>query len=184
VTGGGFSTTIRFNQDVDLDERTIVVTGEYRLAPRVGLQLGVGAILDGNARVGQTNHDVGAGFALTVAGSWLIAPEGEALPFVLAGISLGGSTAPAGPENITAVDARLSIVVGKTFAEAFTPYVVGRVFGGPVFWSIGDEGVVGGDSHHYAVGFGASLRTGAFDLFAEWLPAGERSVNLGVGWSW
>ena len=183
VTGGGFSTTIKFDQDVHLDERTILVTGEYRLAPRVGLQLGAGAILDGTARVGNTDVDIGAGFAVTGAASWLAVPEGEATPFLLGGVSLGVSTAPAGASRITAVDARLSVVVGKTFAQMFTPYVVGRVFGGPVYFTIAGDDQVGGDSHHYAVGFGATLRAGAVDVFAEFVPLGEQSVSVGLGWS-
>ncbi|HKA91813.1 MAG TPA: hypothetical protein VKE22_29325 [Haliangiales bacterium] len=149
----------------------------------MGVQLGLGAILDGNARVAQVDNDVGAGFAATVAASWLAVPEGEVRPFVLTGLSLGVSTAKAGADRLTAVDARLSVVVGKTFARVLTPYVAGRVFGGPVYWTIAGDSVVGGDSHHYSVGFGATLRPGAIDVFAEWMPLGERSVNVGVGWS-
>ncbi len=159
------------------------MTGEYRVAPTVGLQLGVGAILDGNARVAQADADVGAGVAATVAGSWLAVAEGELRPFVLTGLSLGVSTAKAGADQLTAVDARLSVVVGKTFAQVFTPYVAGRVFGGPVYWTIAGDSLVGNDSHHYTVGFGATLRTGSLDVFAEWMPFGERSVSAGVGWS-
>jgi hypothetical protein len=118
-----------------------------------------------------------------VAASWLILAEGDVRPFLLTGLGFGASTTKAGGDRLTAMDLRLSVVVGKTFVEMFTPYLVGRVFAGPVKWTILGESVTGGDTHHYTVGFGATLRVGGLDVFAEVLPLGEQALNVGLGWS-
>ena len=116
------STTIRFDgRDVDFDERTLQASLDYRVLPTVGISFGVGAILDGNLRVGDADFDIDPGVAGTVAASWLILPEGDVRPFLLTGLGFGASTTKAGGERLTALDLRLSVVVGKTFAQMFTP---------------------------------------------------------------
>jgi len=184
AAAGGVSTTIRFDdRDVDFDERTVQANLDYRIARTVSVSFGVGAILDGNLRVGDTDFDIETGVAGTVAASWLALPEGEVTPFLLVGLGAGASTTKAGGERLTAIDVRGSVVVGKTFLEQLTPYVVGRVFGGPVRWTIAGASVTGGDTHHYTVGVGTTLRVSGLDLFAEVLPLGERALNVGLGWS-
>ena len=178
------STTIRFSgRDVDFDERTLQASLDYRVLQTVGISFGVGAILDGNLRFNNMDFDIKAGVAGTVAVSWLALPEAEVRPFLLVGVGFGASTTEAGDERLTALDLRGSVVIGKTFFDTLTPYLVGRVFGGPVKWTIAGASVTGGDTHHYTVGVGATLRISGLDVFAEVLPLGERALNVGLGWS-
>jgi hypothetical protein len=81
----------------------------------------------------------------------------------------------------TASDARIGIMVGKTFAERVVPFVAARAFLGPVDWKLRGVDVRGSDLHHYAVGGGTSYRIpGKLDLFAEVIALGEQSASLGV----
>jgi hypothetical protein len=51
-----------------------------------------------------------------------------------------------------------------------------------VSWTIDGRDETGGDTHHYTVGAGASVRLpGRIDLFVEGSPLGERSFSLGLG---
>ena len=109
------STTIRFDgRDVDFDERTLQASLDYRVLRTVGISFGVGAILDGNLRVGDADFDIDPGVAGTVAASWLILPEGDLRPFLLTGLGFGASTTKAGGERLTALD-----LPGEQFQHTF-----------------------------------------------------------------
>jgi hypothetical protein len=76
------------------------------------------------------------------------------------------------------------VLFGHSFAGIWNPYVVGRVFGGPVHWNIDGADVVGSDRHHYAIGLGGSISLGSsVDLVAEGAFFGERSFVLGMSYS-
>jgi hypothetical protein len=149
----------------------------------------VGAIVGGRASAGGVDHDVAPGVAASLTGSWLALYEGEARPFVLLALTLSGSTTTTtlasgggAAQRLTAFDARLSVLAGKTFLERVTPYAAARVFGGPVWWTLDGAGVTGGDQHHYALGAGVTVRLpGALDVFVEGMALGERSLNAGAG---
>lgn len=81
-----------------------------------------------------------------------------------------------------AIDARLGLIVGKTFWNTLTPYAGVRVFGGPIFWRFQGQDIQGTDQYHYqlALGFSSSL-PGKVDLFAEAVPLGERAFSIGGG---
>jgi hypothetical protein len=90
------------------------------------------------------------------------------------------------PQNVgyVAFDLRFGTVVGTTVWHLLTPYIVGRVFGGPVYWRYLGAPIVGTDDHHWQVGGGLSARLGRrVDLFAEGVPLGERGVTAGAGYS-
>ncbi len=96
------------------------------------------------------------------------------------------SAAPSGTgetdASFFAADARLGLIVGKTFWNVLTPYAGVRVFGGPIFWRFQGKDIQGTDQYHYqlALGFSSSLPVG-IDLFAEAVPLGERAVSVGGG---
>jgi len=180
VTGGFFSTELKLGGgEVSLSETTLMASASYHPGPSVGFDLGLGAILDGEA--GAHDGDVAAGAAATAAVTWLALYEAERRPFLLLSLSLAGSRTDAvsddGQEHsLTAFDARFGAMVGKTFGPA-TLYAVARAFGGPVTWTLGGEEVTGGDAHHYTVGAGAALRFARrVDLGLEGMPLGERSA--------
>jgi hypothetical protein len=188
-SAGGFDTTLTFDgRHVDLREATAFATLSWQKSPRWSYQLTAGGIFDGSVDPsGADQGDVGAGGALSVGASWLGVYEDERRPFLQLAGTFGFSTVTAISDDgerhrLTAGDLRLGALVGKTFFSRVTAYAAARVFGGPVFWRLGGESVVGGDTHHFAVGAGAILRLpGRVDVFAEGMALGERSVSLGAG---
>jgi hypothetical protein len=182
VTGGYFSTELELGDaDVDLSQSTVMAAASYQANPSFGFDLGLGAILDGE--MGAHEGDVSAGAAVTAAATWLALFEGERRPFVLLSLSLAGSRTAAVSDDgmshsLTALDARLGAMAGKTFGP-FTPYAAARAFGGPVSWTLGGEEVTGGDAHHYTIGAGATLRFARrLHIAVEGMPLGERSATL------
>ena len=182
VSGGYFSTELELGDgEVSLSEATIMASASYQPNPSVSLDLGLGAILGGE--MGEHAGDVSPGAAVSAAATWLALFETERRPFLLLSFSLAGSRTEAvsddGEEHaLSAFDARLGAMVGKTFGPA-TPYAVARAFGGPVSWTLGGEEVSGGDAHHYTVGAGAALRLGRrLNLGVEGMALGERSATL------
>lgn len=182
---GGFSTTIEFgDRDVDLEQLTANATLGWQRSPRWGFLLTLGGVIDG-AVTTDMERDVGPGFVGSVGATWLPLFETERRPFLLTSLSFGGSMTTAESDDgqahrWTAFDLRLGAMLGKTFADRFTPFVAGRVFAGPVSWRLGSESETGGDAHKYTAGGGLSFRIpGSLDLFAEVMPVGEQSASLG-----
>ena len=185
VAGGGFRTELSFgDRSVDIGEESVTATLAWHKDPRFGVELGLGAILDGRLTVDGVAHDVAPGFAASATGSWLALLETGARPFLLFSLTASVSTAATGADRVTALDLRAGAIVGKTFLDRLTPYLAARVFGGPVYWTLDGASVTGSDQHHFAIGGGASVRLpGGVDLLAEGMALGERSVNVGVGLS-
>jgi hypothetical protein len=153
------------------------------LLPRLSLEVVAGAILGGKLTPeGEASQDVGTGAAFSIGGSWLALLETERRPFIAFSLSLSGSVASTDTRNITAGDARLGVVAGKTFADRVTVYAAARIFSGPVTWRIDGEDVSGGDVHHYTVGAGLRVNLPAnLDAFVEAMPLGEQSFGAGLG---
>jgi hypothetical protein len=125
--------------------------------------------------------------SVTAARSWFGGAKDEAFlaTSLTIGVSSAHTTDAAGASvALTAQDNRLGLLVGRNFAGIWSPYAVARVFGGPVFWHVDGEDVVGSDRHHYALGLGGSFTiAGSLDVVAEAAFLGERSVALGLGYS-
>ncbi len=188
VSGGGFRSELTFTggRGVDVGEQSVTATLSWHKDPRFGVEGGLGAILGGRLTFAGVDHDVAPGFAATVAGSWLALFEDGARPFVLvtATASVSTATTDGGAARLTAFDLRAGLVVGKTFFARLTPYVAGRVFAGPVSWTLDGADVTGSDQHHFSVGGGATLRLpGGVDVFAEGMAFGERALDAGIGLS-
>ncbi|MCU0700732.1 MAG: hypothetical protein MUC96_29835, partial [Myxococcaceae bacterium] len=153
---------------------------EYRLSDRWTLAAAAGAIVAGRLVADAETFDFRGGAVGSVSGSFLALEQGRFWPFIMVAASLAVSGVQAVPTAYWAVDGRLTATVGYTFFDRVTPYAVGRVFGGPVFW----RGRTGTDLFHYQVGAGlvVGLPLG-FDLSAEVVPLGEQRVTAGVGFS-
>ena len=81
-------------------------------------------------------------------------------------------------------DLRLSVVVGKTFFQALSPYAVLRGFGGPIWWQIRGRDVLGTDAYKFQIGAGLSVTMPrGFDAFIEGVPLGEKALSTGLGYS-
>jgi hypothetical protein len=163
-------------------------------------QIGAGGIAGGTLVHGAARDTIGPGFAGFAGIAKRVVDGRGALPFVQLtgtlsithaltrndGTRTDGTLAPGGrPETprYTAFDFRFGVIAGKTFGDAFTPYAVARVFGGPIFWQLDGEKVTGTDLYKYQLGGGLSLALfdRRLDVFVEGVGLGERAVAAGVG---
>ena len=104
-------------------------------------------------------------------------------PVVLGGEDRDVGDGPSG-SLYAALDLRLGALVGTTIAGVLSPYAVGRVFGGPVYWAYQGEDVIGTDAHHYQLGAGLTVVAfGRVNVFAEGVPIGERSFAAGTAFA-
>jgi hypothetical protein len=191
VSYGVFGTDLIFlsGASASIERRAISATFERRMSDTWTLAASAGAGLPGHILLGGERYLIEPGFFAAVASSWrVLAGEGE-LPFLLLSVTLGGSGASTRHLRVEseraallAFDARLGLVVGKTFWDVLSPYAATRVFGGPIFWSRGGEDLIGSDLRHFqfALGMAAALPN-SIDFFAEIAPLGERAVNVGGG---
>ena len=109
-----------------------------------------------------------------------------ALPFLTAAAGFAVSqarTERAGEQaTLSAVDRRLSLLVGKQLGGRVSPYAGGSIFGGGVKWQLDGAEVRGGDLHHYQVLAGCSVALPwGLDAFLEGAPLGERALSGGAG---
>jgi hypothetical protein len=167
---------VRNSADVALD---------YMPIPRLTLEAGAGPFLGGRMITQGTHFEMGPGFAGAIGASYRVLDADGAIPFVLLTSQLSYVSSATEGVGYNAFDLRLGMAVGTTFWRIFTPYVVGRAFGGPIYWRFqGTALPAGTDDHHWQVGAGFSLSLGSrFDLFAEGVPLGEQGATAGLGYS-
>lgn len=165
---------------LQLEAMAVSASFEWRASPRWTLAVAAGAIVAGRLVASAETFDFRAGVVGSVSGSFLALEQGTYWPFIMLAGSLAVSGVQAAPTSYVAIDGRFTAVVGYTLFERVTPYVVGRLFGGPVFW----RRQLGTDLYHYQVGAGfvVGLPLG-FDLSAEVVPLGEQRVTAGIGFS-
>jgi hypothetical protein len=174
---GGFRTTLLFGAAAVLEEQLAVSAAlEWRASERWTLQVAAGGILGGRLDAVAS----GPGAVGSVAASFLALEQGPWWPFLQLSASVAGSGFAATGGPVVALDVRAGLVVGYTFLERLTPYLVGRAFGGPVFRA----GEVGTDASHLQAGLGLVVGLpGGFDLSVEFVPFGEQRLSGGLGWS-
>ncbi len=181
------STGLHFDGGLRVDEirNGSIVVIDYQPLRRLTLEAGVGPFLGGSITTPAVRYSLSPGLVSALGGSWRLLDADGAIPFVLltAQLSYISSSAPQGV-GYDAFDLRFGSVVGTTLWRLITPYVVGRLFGGPVYWRYLGAAIVGTDDHHWQVGGGLSVRLGRrVDLFAEGVPLGEQGVTAGAGFS-
>jgi hypothetical protein len=187
------STGIRFD-DVRPDQTRLanIVTLETMPFPQLDIQLGAG-VIDSQVMMtpGARYNSPDLGVVMVLGGSYRLLDAKGARPFVLATVGLTMSSTRTEMEGgaqtraqYTAFDARGGGAVGWNIAHVLTPYVLGRVFGGPVYWMYQNQKETGTDVYHYQLGggLGIQLRNG-FDIFAEGVPLGELGFSAGIGFS-
>lgn len=168
-----------------LEELALGASYERRVSKKVTLQLSGGGI--GYARVGGRGAEAMRGFFGGAGVSWSVRDEKGPWPFVMVGLSLSASLATpprGGDDALYAFDVRASVTAGYTFWKRFTPYAVGRLFGGPVVQTVGGRSYGGTDLYHVQLGAGFVVGLpGGFDVSAELIPLGEQRVSASVGLS-
>jgi hypothetical protein len=184
------STTLSFGgADAPLSQTGLLAAGAFRLGERFTLQAGAGALLGGTLSAGGVDYRIQPGWLAQAGLTWLALDGETTWPFlsVSATLAASGARTTAGgqpDETLTALDAGLSIAVGKSFLGWLSPYVGVKVFGGPVFWTLAGAPVTGTDVHHYQVALGvAAALPGGFDVVVEGSPLGAQGVTGAVGWA-
>jgi hypothetical protein len=200
------STTLLFGDGRRADLTRHAVFGGLQLPlTRTGsltAQVGAGGVAGGELVHGAARDTIGPGFAAFGGIAWRAYDGTDALPFVQLTATLSathaltrtddrgtrtdGSTSPgarAETPRFTAFDLRVGAIAGKTFANAFTPYVTARAFGGPIAWHFDGASVTGTDLYKYQLGGGLSLALfdRRLDVFAEGIAMGERGFAAGIG---
>jgi hypothetical protein len=176
-----------------IERRAISASVDYRLSAASTLSFGGGASLGGRLVMNGNRYEIAPGWLATASYSRRLLDGRGAAPFLLFGVSGGGSGASTqqmilgramstSAVSLYAFDIRIGLTVGKTFWNVLSPYAAVRAFGGPVIWNIDGKTRTGTDQRHFqvAVGMVSSLPRG-FDLFAEVAPGGERAVTIGGG---
>ncbi|MCC6809398.1 MAG: hypothetical protein IT381_18360 [Deltaproteobacteria bacterium] len=159
---------------------------EYRVRDDLVLTATGGAVVRGSIS-GGVSARVLPGPLVALSLSWRILGAKPTEPLVLFGTTLSfvhhqTEVLFGAREPYTAFDLRVGLIVGKTFWDVFTPYAAFRLFGGPVFYRLGGQALMGGDLYHFQVGAGFSIAIARrLDLFFEGVPLGERALNAGVG---
>jgi hypothetical protein len=182
-------TTLVFSDDqhLDLRQSAATVIGGYAWPSRISVRAALGVLAGGSLEGEGRTFDLGVGLiaSIGVARQWSRAPW-----FLTGSAGLGVSHASTremlgggmeGPRvSLTAIDARGGLTAGRTFGP-FSPYLLARVFGGPLFWRWDGDATTGTDTRHFQLGAGASLAIGARAMILVDIAAlGERAASLGV----
>jgi hypothetical protein len=191
VSGGGLKTELSFNgMSQRLDEISTAVAFTYRLS-RLSFQASLGAVLGGSldGQLGKYRLDPGILGSASV-GFTLLDGSG-ALPYLAASVTAGVASAGTYNESnvadaprFTALDFRLSAVIGKRFFQFWLPYAGVAVFGGPVSFSPLGQSLTGSDRHHFRLSAGSSFSLPAhLEAFVEVGFLGEQNLLAGIGYA-
>ncbi len=164
----------------------MVATIGYRFLEYTTAQLSVGSILAGQLDTAGVKYDVHPGFvtSLSLSQNWLGDRKTFLVTTFTAGVSTTTTDSPSGSDaRLTATDFRGSLVLGYTFAEMVSPFLLVRGFGGPVRWDPNGSTVTGGDQDHYAFGAGVILRKDDWNFSISGSALGERSVSAGLAYA-
>jgi hypothetical protein len=175
-----------------VEREAATVSADYRLSPQTTIGGAAGVGLGGLVTIGAQRFHVLPGWEFTFSYARQLLDGRGRRPFLILGISAGGSVAATreevyggrepGTTGFYAFDIRGGLTLGKTFWNTLGPYVVARAFGGPVIWSYAGSTVLAGDLYHVQLGAGVvTVLPRGFDVFVEGVPLGERALTLGAG---
>ncbi len=144
-------------------------------------QAAAGAVLGGELDVGSETYSLSPGLVLQGRlGRRFVEPAGGR-PWIDGSISAAMALASLGDDDWIATDVRLGASAGWMLGESLGLYGAGRLFGGPILWTRGDETLGGSDPDHYQLAAGAVLALPAgLGAFVEVAPLGERAAAAGL----
>ena len=182
------STALSFDGDrrADVTRHAVSASMSFPWGKRLVLEGAIGALGGGTLSLNHVDYSFRPGFLVGASATYLIVKEAKWTPSVLASATLAGlfasTSANSEPtQDFDAFDLRIGAAAGKHLTDALSVFVLGRAFGGPVYWRVAGESVTGTDRYHYQAGLGAAYSLGVAHLFAEGVPLGERAVTLGGG---
>lgn len=187
VSGLYTSTSVRFSGGNRADETRAATLASlaWLPSPRLVLQASLGSELGGALTLPSGPYDFSPGLLAALGADYRVFDDGRWFALLTSTLSFSAARThrEAGPSAAyEALDLRLGGEVGIDIASVLRPYALARVFGGPIFWRLGDVAVTGTDTHHYQLGVGFGLRLSrSFNAFAEGVPLGERALALGLG---
>ncbi len=190
VSAGGLRTNLLFNGvDQRLDEVSSAVAFTYRFS-QWSVQASLGMVISGSLDGQLGNYRLEPGILSSISVGYTFLDGTGALPFVAASLTAGVASAATYNEEetsdrpqFTALDFRLSAVIGKRLFGFWLPYAGVAVFGGPVFFAPHGQSLVGGDEHHFRLSVGSSFSLPAhLEAFLEVGFLGEQNVLVGLGY--
>lgn len=187
----GFTTTVLYFSDgfrAPTQRHVVMGSYEHKLPGRWTLGVDAGALVGGHL----ADSLFSPGFVAALSLSYVLVPSsGYATPFLLSSFTAAGmyaqttdSTGQGPATDYAAFDLSFGMTAGvplRTGLGVVTPFLTGRLFGGPVFWSH-EGGVLGTDAYKYALGpgLGLSLFRARLLLSVDGSVFGERSVRVGL----
>ena len=150
----------------------------------------VGALGGGTLKLNSVDYNFRPGFLVGASATYLLVHEDKFVPSVLATVTLAGlfastSSNSAPTQDFDAFDLRIGAAAGKHVTKEWSVFLLGRAFGGPVYWRIptadGNTSVTGTDRYHYQLGIGTAYSLGPALIFAEGIPLGEQAFTVGAG---
>ena len=190
------STVIDFGNFRSAETRgSVIASLAYQPTRRLTFQLAAGSTVGGHIDTPAGVYDFSPGPTVALGASYRLIQGTRPFVILTANLSfsdaethLSGADAASDPQGnnvrYDAFDLRGGVLVGTTLWRLLSPYAVVRAFGGPVYWSLQGEGIVGTDAHHYQVGAGLTLVVvHRVDVFVEAIPLGERSLAAGAAFA-
>jgi hypothetical protein len=194
LSGGALRTTLLFTngtQQQQLQEGSLVATISYRPS-RLSLELGAGPVTGGTLKGDLGQYTLGIGVLGTASASWLFLDGQQDSPLLVsasltagvASVPTQNHAVPGDRPTFTAIDVRLSAILGHRFFGFWTPYLGGAVFGGPVYFAPEGQSLVGTDQHHFRLSVGSNFELPArLSAFVEVGFLGEQNLLAGAAYS-
>lgn len=181
------ATALDFGKGRRGDQQRAAALASLGYAPtrRLSLQASAGATFGGALDMKDGRYDFAPGPTAALGLAWRVV---EGRPFLVLTSQLAFSAARThgvgaahGSANYEALDLRLGALFGTTLFDALSPYLVARVFGGPVFWRYQGSSVTGTDVSHFQLGLGLAWQIAdRLNVFAEGVPLGEQALSGGA----
>ncbi|HEX4515691.1 MAG TPA: hypothetical protein VH054_19220 [Polyangiaceae bacterium] len=190
----GWTSTVLFLGDLraPTERHAAMVSFEHPMKGHWTLEVGAGSLLAGFLDTGIGRATFEPGVLADVSLSHLVlAPRGYAKPFILTSFALAGvwaRTTGSVSADYVAFDFSFDVAMGialKIGRQAISPFLAGRVYGGPVFWTYQGKDVTGSDAYHYALGPGLafSFERSRVGLSFGGSVFGEKSAKAGVSFA-
>jgi hypothetical protein len=187
----GYTSTVLFFDTLraPTERHAAMVSFEHPMKGHWTFEVGTGSLLAGNLDTPIGRATFRPGFLADVSLSHLVlASSGYAKPFILTSFALAGvwsQTTGAVSADYVALDFSFDVATGivlKVGRQAVSPFLAGRVFGGPAFWQYQGKGVLGGDAYHYSLGPGLafSFEHSRVGLSFGASLVGEKNAKVGV----